>query len=84
MVLAIKLYCFFYFRLIDEVKKIAESVAALSAELKQAEDCKTKLLETRGTVERELMIKLKNLWIDKERIQFLRSHYPSATALSGH
>lgn len=70
--------------LIDEVKKIAESVAALSAELKQAEDCKTKLLETRGAIERELMIKLKNLWIDKERIQFLRSHYPSATALSGH
>lgn len=70
-------------RLINEIKAISKHVAALNAELKQAEDCLAGFLDTRAKLEREIMIKLKTLWIDKDRVQLLRSHYPSTSALSG-
>lgn len=72
------------FSLIEEVKIIKENVAALQAQLKQAEESQNKLITARNDLEREIMLKLKTLEIDRQRIQWLRSHYPSATALSGY
>lgn len=56
----------------------------LNANLSQAESCKAKLLSARSALEREIMIKLRTQQIDRDRIGLLRSHYPSATALTGY
>lgn len=77
-------FLFICYRLINEVKNISETVAALYAQLNQAQGLKSKLLSTRSELEREIMIKLRTQQIDRDRIGLLRSHYPSATALSGH
>lgn len=74
----------YYFRLIEEVKHISETVAALNAQLGSTESKKAGLVKMRGLLEREIMIKLRTLQIDKSRIQLLRSHYPSSAALSGY
>lgn len=71
-------------RLVDEVKSLAEQASALQGQLKQAEDVLVGLYTARGDLEREIQIKRKSLYIDKERCQVIRSHYPSSTALAGH
>lgn len=73
-----------HFGLIDEVKSIGESVAALQAQLGQAQRSQEHMTQIRSKLEREIMIKRKTLEIDRDRIQKIRSHYPSATALSGY
>ncbi|KAF5269263.1 hypothetical protein FQR65_LT02564 [Abscondita terminalis] len=73
-----------HYGLIEEVKNIGENVAGLSAQLKSAERAQAELIQARMDLEREIMIKRKTLEIDRTRIQTLRSHYPSATALAGH
>lgn len=70
-------------RLVEEVKFLGERVSAMLAELKRAEESQAQLVKTRGILEHEIMVKRKTLYIDKERGQFLRSYFPSATALSG-
>ncbi|XP_019890320.2 tektin-4 [Musca domestica] len=70
--------------LIDEVATIQSGVTAMLQELDEAEQVKTKLMQTRSTLEREIMLKRRTLWIDQERCMLLRSHYPSANALSGY
>lgn len=70
--------------LIEEVRCIEESTLALSISLKEAEDTKHSLIQTRVLLERELLLKRRALQLDKERCLFYRSHYPSATALSGY
>lgn len=74
----------FSYRLIEEVKMIKDNIAALQAQLYQANDSQAKLITARNDVEREIMLKRKSLEIDKGRTQWIRSHYPSASALSGH
>ena len=74
----------FFCRLIEEVKFIKENIAALQAQLKQAEESQANLITARNDLEREIMLKRKTLEIDKGRSQLIRSHYPSATALSGY
>ena len=69
--------------LIDEVATIQSSVTAMLQKLDEAEKVKTKLMQTRSTLEREIMLKRRTLWLDRERCMLLRSHYPSASALSG-
>ncbi|KAL6440469.1 hypothetical protein ACFW04_003176 [Cataglyphis niger] len=71
------------FALIEEVKSLGERTSAVLTELKRAEESQAKLVETRGTLEHEIMVKRKTLYIDKERGQVLRSFFPSNTDLSG-
>jgi tektin-4 len=70
--------------IIEEVKFIKENIAALQAQLKQAQQSQAHLITARNDIEREIMLKRKTLEIDKGRTQWIRSHYPSATALSGY
>lgn len=70
--------------LISEVKTIQDGVSALLENLKQAENVKKELIDTRGKLEQEITYKRRSIMIDRERCQLLRSHFPSATALSGH
>lgn len=65
------------------MKSLGERTSAILAELKRAEESQAKLVETRGTLEHEIMVKRKTLYIDKERGQVLRSFFPSTTDLSG-
>lgn len=70
--------------LIEEVRSVEEATLALSISIKEAEDTKHALIQTRVLLERELMLKRLALQLDRERCLFFRSHYPSATALSGY
>lgn len=70
--------------LIDEVKTIEESMLAMNISIQEAEETKNSLMNTRGLLEREIMLKKRTIAIDKERCMTLRSHFPSATALSGY
>lgn len=71
------------FALIDEVKSVGERVAATLGELKAAESTQAGLVKARGDLEREIIVKRRTLYIDKQRGQSLRSFYPSAATLSG-
>ncbi|KAI4494784.1 hypothetical protein M0804_000985 [Polistes exclamans] len=71
------------FALVDEVKSLGERVTATLNELKRAEDTQAGLIKARGDLEREIIVKRKTLYIDRQRGQLLRSFYPSATTLSG-
>lgn len=70
--------------LVEEVRSIEEATLALSISIKEAEDTKNALIQTRVLLERELLLKRRALQLDRERCLFFRSHYPSATALSGY
>ncbi|XP_029155600.1 tektin-4-like isoform X1 [Nylanderia fulva] len=71
------------FALIEEVKSLGEQTSAILTELKRTEESQANLVKTRGTLEHEIMIKRKTIYIDKERGQVLRSFFPSTTELSG-
>ncbi|XP_071630899.1 tektin-4 [Temnothorax longispinosus] len=71
------------FGLVEEVKSLGEHTSAMLAELKRAEESQAELVKARGTLEHEIMVKRKTLYIDKERGQLLRSFFPSTTDLSG-
>lgn len=62
---------------------MGERVTATLGELKSAEDTQAGLVKARGDLEREILVKRKTLYIDRQRGQLLRSFYPSAAALSG-
>lgn len=70
--------------LFDEVRIVQESVSSMLAQIKQAEDTKVLLMTTRGELEREIMLKRRSLMLDRDRCMLLRSHFPSASALSGY
>lgn len=70
--------------LIDEVKCIGDGVRHMTVALQEAEQTKSSLLNTRGLMEREIMLKRRTIQLDKERCLLIRSHFPSATALSGY
>lgn len=69
--------------LINEVHVIQSGVSAMLAELDEAENVKSELMQLRSNLEREIMLKRRTLMLDRERCMLLRSHYPSAEALSG-
>ncbi|XP_017038740.1 tektin-4 [Drosophila ficusphila] len=69
--------------LIDGVHTIQSSVSALLHELEEAERVKTDLVNSRARLEREIMLKRRSLFIDRDRCMLMRSHYPSANTLSG-
>ncbi|XP_015428423.1 PREDICTED: tektin-4 [Dufourea novaeangliae] len=71
------------FALVEEVKMLNERTSAMLAELKRAEETQAGLVKARSDLEREIVVKRKTLFIDKQRGQLLRSFYPSAATLSG-
>ncbi|XP_022185887.2 tektin-4 isoform X2 [Nilaparvata lugens] len=75
---------FSQFGLIDEVRTTSEHTTTLKGQLSQAEQALVALHTARGDLERQLQVKLKSLYIDKERCLEVRSHYPSVTKMSGH
>ncbi|KAH8238778.1 hypothetical protein KR038_000126 [Drosophila bunnanda] len=70
--------------LIDGVHTIQSSVSALLHELAESEQVKADLVSSRARLEREIMLKRRSLFIDRDRCMQLRSHYPSANTLSGN
>lgn len=70
--------------ILNEVCTIEEGVSAMLAQLKQSNEIKNELMSTRGVLEREIMLKRRAIQIDRDRCQLLRTHFPSATALSGY
>lgn len=72
------------FALIGEVKSIHDATTVLNDELRKSRDMKRELFIERGNLEREIMLKRRTINIDRERIQLIRTHFPSATALSGY
>lgn len=69
--------------LLDEVRVIQDGVTAMLAQIQAAEDSKTQLMRSRGELEREIMLKRRSIMLDRDRCMLLRSHFPSASALSG-
>lgn len=72
------------FGLIDEVKSLNESISELQAQFNQAELSRDELLKVRSELERDIKLKRQSLYVDKERLQNIRGHFPSAIALAGH
>lgn len=70
--------------LMAEVKVIQDGVSAMCAQIETAEAAKVRLMQTRGELEREIMLKRRTIMLDRDRCMLLRSHFPSAQALSGH
>ena len=64
-------------QLIDEVKTNLDGVAGLRLYLDEAERCKQDLIVLRGRLEREIMLKRRVLFLDRDRCLKLRDHYPS-------
>ncbi|CRK99861.1 CLUMA_CG013164, isoform A [Clunio marinus] len=72
------------FALIGEVKSVHDSLTVLNDELRTCQEMKKDLTNQRGNLEREIMLKRRTINIDRERIQVLRTHFPSTTALTGY
>lgn len=72
------------FALIGEIKSIHDSVTVLNEELRRSQVMKKDLMIERGNLEREIMLKRRTINIDRERIQLIRTHFPSTTALTGY
>lgn len=56
----------------------------MMGQIQRAEESQMGLVKARGDLEREIIVKRKSLYIDRDRGQLLRSFYPSSVALSGH
>jgi tektin-4 len=72
------------FALIGEVKSIQDSITILNEELRKSQEMKKDLIIERGNLEREIQLKRRTILIDRERIQLIRTHFPSTTALTGY
>lgn len=69
--------------LVEEIRSIGEATLTISIAIKEAENARSNLIQTRTLLQRELILKRQALEIDKERCLFYRNHYPSTAALSG-
>uniref|UniRef100_A0A1B0CEK9 Tektin n=1 Tax=Lutzomyia longipalpis TaxID=7200 RepID=A0A1B0CEK9_LUTLO len=70
--------------LINEVGSLQRSSSELKEALKAAEDTQKQLIDARTKLEHEIMLKRRTINIDKDRCQYIRTYFPSATALSGY
>lgn len=70
--------------MIDEVKSLNERVSAILTELKQAEESQANLTKIRSDLEKEITVKKKSLYVDKQRGELLRSFYPAASDMIGY
>lgn len=73
-----------HFALIGEVKSVQDAMTVLNDELRKSQNMKKDLMIERGNLEREIQLKRRTINIDKERIQLIRTHFPSTTALTGY
>lgn len=71
------------FSLIEEAKTLGESISALTSQLRRAENSQAGLVKTRNDLEKEIIVKRKSLYVDRDRGLVLRSFYPSTAALLG-
>lgn len=72
------------FALVGEVKSINDSMSVLSEELRRSQDMKFELMTQRSNLEREIMLKRRTINLDRDRIQLIRTSFPSTTALTGY
>lgn len=72
------------FALVGEVKSVSDSMSVLSDELRKSAEMKKELMVQRGNLEREIMLKRRTINLDRERIQLIRTSFPSTTALTGY
>lgn len=56
----------------------------MARQLTEAENAQAGLVKARSDLEREIVVKKKSLYVDRDRGQLMRSFYPSAEALAGH
>ena len=54
------------------------------SQLKRAENAQAGLVKARSDLEKEISVKRKSLYVDRDRGLVLRSFYPSAATLLGH
>ncbi|XP_051173310.1 uncharacterized protein LOC127289421 [Leptopilina boulardi] len=69
--------------IIEEVKTLGESISTLMVKLRKVEDAQANLVKSRSNMEKEIMVKQKSLYIDRDRGLVLRSFYPSTTKILG-
>lgn len=72
------------FALVGEVKSVNDSMSVLSDEIRRSQEMKRELMIQRGNLEREIMLKRRTVNLDRERIQLIRTSFPSTTALTGY
>lgn len=73
-----------FLRLINEVNEISQSVDALLRKLCEAEENLNKLNDDRMMLEKEIAMKAKSLYTDRDKCVPVRNAYPSVTKLLGH
>jgi tektin-4 len=72
------------FALVGEVTSVHDAMTVLNEELRKSQEMKKQLMIERGNLEREIMLKRRTINVDKDRIQLLRTHFPSTTAMTGY
>lgn len=65
------------------MKTLGESISTLRVKLRSAEDAQAGLVQSRSNMEKEIIVKRKSLYIDRDRGLVLRSFYPSTTEILG-
>lgn len=74
----------FCLSLVNEVMEISQSVDALLRKLSEAEENLNKLNDDRMVLEKEIAMKAKSLYTDRDKCLPVRNAYPSVTKLLGH
>lgn len=74
----------FFFRLVGEVLEISQSVDALLKQLSDAEENLNKLNDDRLILEKEIAMKAKSLYTDRDKCLPVRNSYPSVNRLLGY
>lgn len=67
---------FSFYRLVEEVGEISETVESLQAKLRMAENSLQELLRTKASLEQDLSIKNNSLFIDREKCLGMRKTFP--------
>jgi tektin-4 len=75
---------FFSRRLVNEVLQISQSIDALMKQLNEAEVNLNKLSDDRMILEKEIAMKSKSLYTDRDKCLPVRNAYPSVTRLLGY
>jgi tektin-4 len=69
---------------VNEVLEISQSIDALIRQLNEAEENLNKLNDDRMILEKEIAMKAKSLYTDRDKCVPVRNAYPSVTRLLGH
>lgn len=71
-------------RLVEEVYEINETVDALKAKLREAENGLQHLLRTKASLEQDLSIKNNSLFIDREKCMGMRKTFPMSPRVASY